>query len=125
MTELTQSVMPKKTFFMDQNKTDKTEYAENNYQGQHTNEYQPIGQKRRVLQYWENTMNGVCPHCKEKHYLDHCPDFIAIDIEKRQFLVKKLKPCNNCFKTIKQFMGFAGVFVIKWYVPKSIIDYYI
>ena len=67
MRELTQSVFPKNTFFMGQNKSNKTEYSENNYQGQYANEYQPIAQKKKVLQRYENTMNGVCPHCKEKH----------------------------------------------------------
>ena len=30
--------------------------------------------------------------------MDHCPEFIGMDIEKRQHTVKKLKLCNNCFR---------------------------
>ncbi|XP_029678572.1 uncharacterized protein LOC115244780 [Formica exsecta] len=41
----------------------------------------------------------VCPLCKSRHFLNHCPDFIAKNPNQRPEVVKRFKRCFNCLST--------------------------
>ncbi|CAH2108854.1 unnamed protein product [Euphydryas editha] len=39
-----------------------------------------------------------CPNCSGDHYLNLCPQFLALSVSDRILLLKKYKVCYNCFR---------------------------
>lgn len=44
----------------------------------------------------KNRQKKDCPCCSEDHYLNSCPKFLEMDINKRKDLVKTLRLCYSC-----------------------------
>ena len=40
----------------------------------------------------------VCPKCSGDHLIYYCPEFLKLEIDKRQSFVKGKKLCTNCLK---------------------------
>lgn len=43
-----------------------------------------------------NTRRNQCPNCKENHYINQCPRFLALKTQSRIQTIKKLGLCLNC-----------------------------
>lgn len=43
-----------------------------------------------------NTYRNQCPNCKETHYINQCPKFLALNAATRIRVVKRLGLCFNC-----------------------------
>lgn len=46
-----------------------------------------------------NNLRNQCPQCKEGHYLNQCPKFLALNESSRIRIVKKIGVCFNCLSS--------------------------
>lgn len=47
-----------------------------------------------------NSSRNQCPYCKETHYVNQCPQFLALDVPSRINFVTRYKHCFNCLGSI-------------------------